>query len=172
MGILRDGTYNNWKSEERIIRGGVDTIDIIDNGDDFAINNPPQLRIESPFDGAIGNITKFFNYNFKWSKWNLYCRWVLNIWIWCKIHIVRNASGSIESVTVVDSLPGNDYTVGVSIVIDGYDVGGETEDDDITLAVTMFGLEVHAEAEWSSVDRLRKFILKIVVRGILQTQLL
>ena len=58
VGILRDGTFiHNWKSEERIIRGGIQTIDIINNGENFAINNPPTLKIESPFNGAIGEIS-------------------------------------------------------------------------------------------------------------------
>ena len=162
VGILRDGTYiHNWKSEERIIRGGVDTIDIINNGDDFSINNPPQLRIESPFNGAIGNITVSSSTTILSEANETYTVGGFSTSGYgARFTVVRNASGSIESVTVVDSLPGNAYTNGVSIVIDGADVGGETEDDDITLTVTDVWSGVQAQAEMVISGQVKEVYIK------------
>ena len=129
--------FHNWKSEERIIRGGVDTIDIINNGDDFALDNPPQLRIESPFNGAIGNITVNSSTTIVSEANETYTVSGFSASGYgARFTVVRNASGSVDSVNVVDSLPGNSYAVGVTILIDGSHVGGVTEDDDIVLTVT------------------------------------
>ena len=45
--------------------------------------------------------------------------------------VTRNSSGSIDqnSIKVDENLPGNSYAVGVTITIDGSDVGGVSEDD-------------------------------------------
>ena len=162
VGILRDGTFiHNWKSEERIIRGGVDTINIVNNGDDFAIDNPPQLRIESPFNGAIGNITVDSSTTIASQANQTYTvSGFSTSGSGARFTVVRNSSGSVQSVTVVDSLPGNNYTVGVSIIIDGSNVGGVTEDDDITLTVDDVWSGVQAEAEMVISGQVKEVYIK------------
>ena len=162
VGILRDGTYiHNWKSEERIIRGGVNTIDIINNGDDFAIDNPPQLRIESPFNGAIGNITITSSTTILSEANETYVVDGFSASGYgARFTVVRNASGSVDSVNVVDSLPGNSYAVGVTILIDGSHVGGVTEDDDIVLTVTDVWSGVQAEAEMVISGQVKEVYIK------------
>jgi hypothetical protein len=49
IGFLRDGTpIYNWKSSFNIVRGSVTSIDIIEGGDDYNVNNPPTLTIDAP----------------------------------------------------------------------------------------------------------------------------
>jgi len=53
VGFLRDGTViYNWKSSTTFIRGGVKRIDIVDGGDNYNVNNPPTLSIDSPLDNS------------------------------------------------------------------------------------------------------------------------
>ena len=162
VGILRDGTFiHNWKSEERIIRGGVDAITIVNNGDDFAIDSPPQLRIESPFIDAIGNITVNSSTTIASEANQTYTvSGFSTSGSGARFTVVRNTSGSVQSVTVVDSLPGNNYTVGVSIIIDGSSVGGVTEDDDITLTVDDVWSGVQAEAEMVISGQVKEVYIK------------
>lgn len=149
VGILRDGTYiHNWKSEERIIRGGVESINIVNSGDDFAIDSPPQLRIESPFINAIGDISVSSSTTIASEANGIYTTGGFSdVGEGALFTITRNSSGSVESVVVVDSSPGNNYDVSTNIVISGADVGGVDEDDDITLQVTDVWTGQQAQAE-------------------------
>ena len=151
VGILRDGTFiHNWKSEERIIRGGIETIDVINSGDNFAINNPPKLKIESPFNGAIGEINLISSTTVSSGANTTYTvNGSSQSGFGARFVVTRNSSGSINqnSIEVDENLPGNSYAVGVTITIDGADVGGVSEDDDITLEVTAVWSGTQAEAE-------------------------
>ena len=162
VGILRDGTYiHNWKSEERIIRGGVETINIVNSGDNFAINNPPKLKIEPPFKDAIGNISITSSSTILSEANKSYeVGGFSTSGSGARFNIVRNSSGSVQSVKVVDSSPGNGYDVGVSIFIDGSIVGGVSEDDDIKLEVTDIWSGEDAEAEMVISGQVKEVYIK------------
>ena len=164
VGILRDGTFiHNWKSEERIIRGGIQTIDIINNGDNFAINNPPTLKIESPFNGAIGEINLISSTTVSSGADTTYTvNGFSQSGFGARFVVTRNSSGSINqnSIKVDENLPGNSYAVGVTITIDGADVGGVSEDDDITLQVTAVWSGTQAEAEMVVDGKVKEVYIK------------
>ena len=164
VGILRDGTFiHNWKSEERIINGGITTIDIINNGDNFAINNPPTLKIESPFNGAIGEINLTSSTTVSSGADTTYTvSGFSQSGFGARFVVTRNSSGSIDqnSIKVDENLPGNSYAVGVTITIDGADVGGVSEDDDITLEVTSVWSGTQAEAEMVVDGKVKEVYIK------------
>ena len=76
--------------------------------------------------------------------------------------VTRNSSGSItqNSIKVDENLPGNSYAVGVTITIDGADVGGVSEDDDITLEVTSVWSGTQAEAEMVVDGKVKEVYIK------------
>lgn len=162
VGILRDGTYiHNWKSEERIINGKIINIDIVNSGDNFSINNPPVLKIESPFIDSIGDISVTSSTTIPSQANQEYLVDGSSIvGTEARFKIVRNASGSLLSVKVVDTLSGNNYEVGSSITIDGSDVGGVSEDDDIVLEVIAIWSGTQAEAEMVVSGRVTEVYIK------------
>ena len=164
VGILRDGTYiHNWKSEERIIRGGIESIDINKNGDNFAINSPPKLKIESPFFGAIGGVNLISSTTILSEANKTYTvNGSSQSGFGARFVVTRNTSGSINqnSIKIDEKLPGNSYNVGVTIVIDGADVGGVSEDDDITLEITSVWSGTQAEAEMVVDGRVKEVYIK------------
>lgn len=148
VGILRDGSYvHNWKSEFRIIRGGLTSIDVVESGDNFSIDQPPELLVERPFLNAIGSLSVTQSTTIVSEANEVYTvNGISEFGYGARFVVTRNAGGSVDNVTVVDELPGNDYAANVEVKLLGSLVGGVDSDDDIILNVDSVWSGVPAEA--------------------------
>jgi hypothetical protein len=162
VGILRDGSYiHNWKSEERIINGKIENINIVNGGDNFAINNPPELKIESPLIDAIGDVSTISSTTILSQANQVYLvDGSSSVGSQARFEVIRDNFGSVISTKVVDNLAGNNYEVGTNITIDGSDVGGLTEDDDISLEVVSIWSGEQATAEMVVSGRVSEVYIK------------
>jgi hypothetical protein len=93
VGFLRDGTaILNWKSSTEILRGGLDSVIIENNGDFYNVHNPPSLTISEP---TIEGGTK------------------------AEAEIVVN--GEVKDVFIVDSGQGYSQNISISVIKDPTD---------------------------------------------------
>ena len=162
VGILRDGSYiYNWKSEERIINGKIESINIVNGGDNFAIDNPPELKIESPLIDAIGDVSIVSSTTILSQANQVYLvDGFSTVGTQARFKVIRDNFGSVLSAKVVDNLAGNNYESGTNIIIDGSDVGGLTEDDDISLEVVSIWSGEQATAEMVVSGRVSEVYIK------------
>ena len=162
VGILRDGSYiHNWKSEERIINGKIESINIVNGGDNFAIDNPPEVKIESPFIDAIGDVSIVSSTTISSQANQVYLvDGSSSVGTEARFEVIRGSSGSVLSAKVIDELAGNNYEVGTNIIIDGSYVGGLTEDDDVVLEVIAVWSGEQATAEMVVSGRVNEVYIK------------
>ena len=138
VGLLRDGTYiKNWKSDERVIRGRLETVAIVDGGDNYNVNNPPVLEFEAPLVDSIGTFTHTAGTTIASQANTSYEVSVTNLAESITgFRITRGTSGEISDVSILEQFTGNGYTVGDTFAIKGSDIGGQSPADDITITVT------------------------------------